>query len=118
MGCSEKNPISACLGSMPLLRRIVLICSASCDARLYAARGDESCAEILNVTSAVSGADSNLPSALTYTVFACAVIVGGFCAAAPTANAIRSTGTAIADLPYVFIHPRLALLHHAPSQER
>src|SRR6516165_6486619 len=40
----------------------------------------------MNWTVAVSGTLSNLPSALTYTVLACAVTVGGFCAAAESAK--------------------------------
>src|ERR1700758_1293832 len=51
------------------VRRISRTCSASLEARSYAARAVLSCAEMLNCTTAVSGFASNFPSAPTYTVF-------------------------------------------------
>src|ERR1041385_2744767 len=53
----------------------------------------------MNCTIAVSGTDSNLPSALTNTVFACALMVGGFCAGATSVASRQNNSVAFINAP-------------------
>src|SRR5271154_30970 len=108
-GWTEKNPIVAALGSMPFACRTCRTCSASLDACWYAACDVSSCTEMSNWSTAVSGADSNLPSAPTYTEFGSAVRAGCSCAndaMARTKSARRQAAVFIKHLSGGTIEPK------------